>query len=380
MNRIAIVGDGPVGLASADQISRYFDELTTQLFFSNGPATHKAAAAFWTPFSSGTNVEYDALLSKETLKFYQELIDRGNQGTGVKIRLLKQFWLENSGTEDQLVPTWRNHNGLNFQRRPDGEDFLTLGEDPYRGRNDWKWRCECSYSTPVIRVPDFRRWYHEFLRTERNVEQVELTCPISQEDSRAWQQIKSFDPSVVVLAIGASTLYQNLWKASPKSILEFKKGVIAFVPSAPDQSEAVLLFEGGFFDTDSLYVVPHDDGYVIGGTISEVFGAHRYRKNAWTVSKLEKEGIRERARIFLPPTVKENLLHAGFWEDSNSIKWTAGVRPRLKGGPIIARSALAEEKLEVPCLVHFGHGGSGFTFCHDTAKSLCNEIRKLTGG
>ena len=226
-------------------------------------------------------------------------------------------------------------------------------------------------------MPDFQRWYREFLRTERNVEQVELAGPISQEDSRAWEQIKSFAPSVVVLAIGASTLYQNLWTASPKSILEFKKGVVAFVPSAPDKSEAVLLFEGGFFNNDSLYVVPHDDGYVVGGTITDILGAHRYRKNAWAVSELEKEGIRERAQIFLPPPIRENLRRARFWEESSSINWTAGVRPRLKGGPIIARSVLAEEKLEVPCLVHFGHGGSGFTFCQDTAKSLCDEIDDL---
>jgi len=68
---------------------------------------------------------------------------------------------------------------------------------------------------------------------------------------------------------------------------------------------------------------------------------------------------------------------------NEQITWMAGVRPKLRNGPIVVESDVLSDFISSPStpyktlvFLHYGHGGSGFTMCHDSAEQVVNELGK----
>ena len=375
MKNIAVIGSGPVGLATADTISRdssinVFLVSTTERV----PETFHAAAAFWTPFSSGVDPAMELKLSRLTLDFYNDLRNVDSGKHGIIWRRLEQYWLKNRC----IVPDWKEFELLDFNLADESMPFTSNGQR--------EWRLEFSYNAPVIEVAQFRSWYKERILSRDNVESFEMSPIISRFEGVAGKQLerliqqKSIDG--VVLCLGAATVYLDLYDVehlNPDAIA-FRKGVVGFVPAKPMVNEPVILFEGGLFDVDALYVVPHENGYIVGGTISPA--EEEYRSEDWQVSEGEISGIKARADFFLDADCKNRLSGAGFWNETAGVDWRVGVRPVLKDkGPYVAEAQSLSQKFtrssgtDVKFYTHFGHGGSGFTFCHDTAQMCVEKLR-----
>ena len=163
MKTIAVVGTGPVGLATVDMLSRDSDVQVIMVDTSEGvPATFKAAAAFWTPFSSGVDPATELELSKLTLDFYENLRDAPGEQHGIIWRRLEQYWLKTHC----IVPDWRVFESLDFD--------LADEDQPYSKSGDREWRLEFSYNAPVINVTKFRDWYQKQLISRENVETFKI--------------------------------------------------------------------------------------------------------------------------------------------------------------------------------------------------------------
>lgn len=378
MKTIAVIGTGPVGLATADILSLNSNETRVILCSppeKEVPETYQAAAAFWTPFSSGVGIDRELDLSQKTLEFY-ERFRKDERQSGVLWRPIEQHWL----SPHLVMPAWENLPPLNFERCGKGVRK--------RSFDNLKVRKEFCYETPVINVPIFRKWYIDHLSERLNVD-LETIRPIrfgfqGTELEEITPLIRKYEISSVVLCLGASTVYQNLFNPAtltPANIT-FRKGVVIRLDATPRDDEPVILFEGGMFDSQALYVVPHRDCYIVGGTISVASDA--YTETDWKVNDEELAGILDRAETFLPKRCLNKLAKVGLLEATKS-DCRVGVRPMLNGkGPHtesnLHLSQLFSDAVHSPITVysHFGHGGSGFTFCHDTAR-ICEERLRNDG-
>ena len=389
MGTIAVVGAGPVGLATADQLSRANATVLLICPRAAGSAesssvmrqTWPAALAFWTPFSSGLSADEEEIQSRESLEFYQPFKDLHDEEAGVRWRTVEHYWQEGTCR----VPAWTSHHQLDFRPHPHGPEFFDHANAPFR------WRCEYRYTAPVIDVDRFLRWYLEVIASRPSVRVVRswnypLCREMESDDNarRAWQQLLN-DENVasIVLCTGAGTVYQQLCddQVIAPNTVAFKKGVVARISADVDPEEHALLYHGGTFDRDALCYVPHQRCIVLGGIVHDA--ARFDRPTDWQVLPAERDGILRRADMFLPRQQREKLAAAGLWDPTRSsdIQWRAGVRPMLEGcGPQVADasemsqrlSALLDRKVEI--ITHFGHGGSGFTLSHHTARVAAARV------
>lgn len=387
MSKIAVIGAGPVGLATADQLSKAGKEVVLVCPRGNVTQpggripireTYQAAAAFWTPFSSGLSSAEEMNLSSVTLDFYKRLRDETVPTTGVVWRIIEQYWQEGNLVG---LPAWRALKDIHFQPTPYGDAYL----GPVAGI---RWRCEFSYSAPVVDVDVFRAWYLGELETRANVKvQRDWIYPLASDDSgerkqsgdQAWAKlISDEDISTLVVCTGSGSSYFGMADTLrlPAGTITFKKGIVAHIPASPEPSERVLDYEGSFFESKTLYLVPHHKGYVLGGTVESA--SPTYHDADWQATDEEKNGVLERAEKFLPDSHKEKLAAAGLW--SKPMEWRVGVRPKLSSGPrfevapTLARQLGTRFGRPLSAFMHFGHGGSGFTFCQDTASKIVAQI------
>lgn len=388
-----MVGAGPVGLATADQLAQAGHEvlIVSPRAHAAGDArqmpvrrTHPAALAFWTPFSSGLSPVQEKRLSQRTLEFYRG-IDAGDDACGVKWRAVEHYWP--AGT--CRTPEWVRLPGLDYQPLPYGSDYISFPEVGCRVR------CEYRYRAPVIDVDRFCRWRLAELESRENIELLQdWPTPLvgvvdDQHDAdanSAWTQL--FEEQrihAVVLCTGVGAVYDQHSDAErlPPGRVAFKKGVVARVQATVDPEERAVLFHGGMFDVEALCFVPHQSGYVVGGTVYPA--AAENRAVDWQVQEAEKAGIRERAAAFLPDDCREKLAASEFWADDPTpgVEWRAGVRPMLAdSGPMVAEAGQLSRQFglalgrPLPTIVHFGHGGSGFTTCDDTAVWAVEQVAR----
>ena len=369
MIHIGIIGGGPVGLATAEALLERFSgkeaKITLLECSVETRATFKAAAAFWTPFCTGTNEDVSAELSLDSLEYYLGVVNNPGyepKDTGLVVRKLEMHFLENT---IKNIPCWAMRRRLETQTRPNGDDYINhnINDNAFgTGRT----RCEFSYKTPVICVDKFVPWLKSRLESiGLKVKQVD--CAFSQASNKAWEQATQ-EQDILVWCMGAQTIETGITGPDypHEGAYQPKKGVVAHIPKMPKPDDPVVLFEGGRFDSHTLYMVPTVDNFVLGGTVFSV--DINAGDNAWTSTQDEIEGILSRAEIFLPGFYKEVVREYKERLESNPGMWRVGVRPMLSAGPIYRQSP--KKLLGKQSFLHYGHGGSGFTFCHFTAKKI----------
>lgn len=396
MNRqdihIGVIGIGPVGLATADRLRRegYRVSLinSTQRVRSSFPA----AAAFWTPFASGMTSTQEQQRSHLTLRFYREILqDPGyhSETTGIVNRQIEMRYLRDTCSH---VPEWSRFTELNFKKLPNTPftAFYTGGFSSLIGifpNNRAEIRTEFKYETPSIQVDTFINWYYNRLINDRGVNSLHAThpfvgpnSPIAPASRQYWTRlIKENGIDHLIVCAGTSAVLSKLVSQDYPETDSFRplKGVVAHIGIKPSSNCNIVLFEGGFFDTDTLYLVPLVDRYVLGGTVHAV--GIEDREDNWLVTSDEKRAIIERAQCFLPRKYIKVLESAGLMGDplNDSIKWVAGVRPKLINGPVAMESEVLSKFISSPVndhgplvFLHYGHGGSGFTMCHDSADQM----------
>src|SRR5262249_43345780 len=124
MDTVIVVGAGPVGLATADQLADAGKQVVLVSPAADSstpprvpplPETFRAAAAFWTPFASGVSHQREAELCQRTLEFYRRFSNDRSQQTGVRWRTIEQLWIK-----EQLIaiPAWLALEGLAYRRLP----------------------------------------------------------------------------------------------------------------------------------------------------------------------------------------------------------------------------------------------------------------------
>lgn len=397
MGKIGVVGAGPIGLSTADQLSRRGFEVV--VFGLQDSAifrpTYPAAAAFWTPFCSGLDSARESLLSRASLEFYRDLrdsmgVEECAHTAGVIWRRIEQHFL----SDHLVLPEWSSLN-IGFVRARRDLKPTEHNLKPYprlvqsMGSSVVKTRREFSYFAPVIQVDRFISWYRRSL-VEKGVRLVDHSipfvgpyCQVANRESalRDWRAlIKSESLDGLVICTGCGAIYGGAVSADHPTAGAFspRKGVIATISTKPAPEDRVILFEGGAFEREALYMVPQIERFVLGGTVYPA--GITLRDDDWTVTVEEKEGIMERAMCFLPSRYRAILRSA---VRSRAIEWRAGVRPVLANvGPVVEFSEVLTEfvasgSLRPPVYLHFGHGGSGFTLLQDTAIRLATLVEEL---
>jgi glycine/D-amino acid oxidase-like deaminating enzyme len=380
MKKIGIIGAGPVGLAAAETLTNAGIDVCVFDVGNQGRATYRAAAAFWTPFSSGVDDASASQQSKITLEHFQKLANsttNRSSVSGVEERQLEMNFLK--GTFG-LRPEWSKIPSL-------GTIYANLG-DPYLGRKltpvlkqagfppNCQFRCEMTYRTPVVCVDIFIPWLKNQL-SSNGVSFVPAEQALdfgSVESVNYWQQlINTAGVSTLVFCLGVETIAARFPLQSFRELNTFtpKKGIVAHVRHEPKAEDSIVLFEGGIFDTETLYLVPAVDRYILGGIVHTV--GKPLCADDWVPSSKEKQGVLARAMAFLPEKY-HHLIESELGTPENlkpNSEWRAGVRPVFAGGPLIGR--FKETLFDREALYCFGHGGSGFTFCFDSAETLLEK-------
>jgi glycine/D-amino acid oxidase-like deaminating enzyme len=388
---IGVVGAGPVGLALADAASTrgypvtlIEPDLTT---LASDAAlvcrpTHPAAAAFWTPFCSGVTPEMEAALSVKSLEFYHRILHE-HKPPGLAIRRLQQHFVANT----VVFPAWSRLPQLKFRKNSkkcphvahEVQDFPTILQRV--GTEQVRTRLEFSYSAPVVQVDRFLAWYRDYILQRPGVQLATapggMVGPSNVAGGAQWRTfLANHRIDRLVLCTGVGTFFGGV-VSQDGEYFSPRKGVVAHLPVRPQKDSPVLLYEGGFFDVDTLYMVPLEDRYLLGGTVHAV--SIDANPNSWEVTEGEKTAVLERARCFLPQRYQSLVpdVHAP------EIKWLAGVRPVLQNcGPLVGRSQILTQFLTSPAqelevFLNCGHGGSGFTFFQDTAAEVMDQIEGL---
>lgn len=383
---ILVVGDGPVGLSTADtlanagrQVVLAIPEAPTTDHTDDMPRTWRAAAAFWTPFSSGVGPQLQAEYCRRSLDYYSDLSSQERRDAGVCFRPVAEYWVKG---EAEPYP-WREFPGL--------ETSQASPSDPYEYAEslDVHYRCEYRYRAPVIDVQQFRRWNIERLKRHSKVEVVTFKHPFEGGDLGTWSPgaatewaeiLRDADADRAVFCLGVSTVYRELSDegALNPDIITFRKGVVAKVRAEVMPDDQVVLFEGRVFDADPLYCIPNTHGFVLGATITPA--GHSFDPRDWRANDEEINAIRSRAEQLLPQGDQKQRLMSAL-ENTDRVEWTTGVRPMLQGrGPVWSESrklstAIAElSGSGSRAYVHFGHGGSGYSFSRETAHRLAELL------
>ena len=394
-----MVGTGPVGFATADRLRRakYQVSLINSKTTLGVRRTFPAAAAFWTPFASGMTPKDEQNRSELTLNFYHDILEDPGysmEETGIVNRQLDMHFLKDTLSH---TPDWSKFPKLKFQRLKKAPysifDIAKFPELKRVLRGSAEVRAEFRYETPTIQVDRFMNWYSKRLQNELHVNVIDVSFPFvgpnslkSHEWLEQWRKL-IFDHQInhLVVCVGSNTVFGDLISPHYPSEDSFNplKGVVAHLEIRPTKQCSTILFEGGFFDTDTLYLVPLIDRYVLGGTVHSV--GRRDDESSWQVQEAEKKGIIERAQCFLPKKHKNLLQKSGLFDSpmNEQITWMAGVRPKLRNGPIVMESDVLSDFISSPkapdktlVFLHYGHGGSGFTMCHDSAEQVVNELGK----
>ncbi len=407
---VGVVGTGPVGLATAHRLAREGFRVT---LFAMGAAnvtrpdglkvreTYHAAAAFWTPFCSGLNPAEERATSSLTLDFYRSILEHPEwygtaETTGLALRTIQQHFLKHTLAN---LPEWRHLTPLQFRpskrkrfrlfhRLPAGSHSEGESSQP------WRTRCEFSYKAPVIQVDLFVPWYRRLVTKSQNVSTFEAAHPMLGPRSshpcveacrNYWRDLLSEHRiEHVVVCTGSGTVFNGLVSPNSPQNESFQpmKGVVAHLKIRPKRIAPVVLFEGGVFDRDTLYVVPLVSRYLLGGTVHPV--SQTDSDSSWQVKDGEKRDVVDRAMCFLPSCYRRVIEKSGLASNplSSEIEWRVGVRPMLGNhGPVVQFSPELTEYFspsnhpsKTDVYVHYGHGGSGFTFCHDTAARVVEAI------
>jgi glycine/D-amino acid oxidase-like deaminating enzyme len=380
MKKIGIVGAGPVGLAVADVMLQNNLDCVVFDVHENGNATYRAAAAFWTPFSSGMHPKDATSHSEKTLEHYMNLANKGLEPkvTGIERRVLEMNFVR--GTFGRR-PEWINFPSLGttfanigdkFQKYPIGKVLMDYGYP-----NFFNIRCEIKYTTVVVCVDLYIPWKKTILQ-DKGCVFVSAGQTLEFDNKKSldyWNQLVSKqNVDELVFCMGIGTMSTGLPNDPFRNLDTFvpKKGIVAHIPVSPGSEEVIHLFEGGVFDTDTLYLVPAVDRFVLGGIVHTVGNPVKFAD--WAATSTEKIGVINRALTFLPPKYHEMIReHLG---DPGALKsnanWRTGVRPMFINGPLIGK--FNKELFSKQSYYCFGHGGSGFTFCYDSADRLFNNF------
>lgn len=386
MGNLAVIGSGPVGLAVADAaIQAGFR--TFMIDSRDCRSTHNAAAAFWTPFCSGLSDSDANKISSATLEFYYDTLSRiPNATCGLSVRKLKMY----HARDTFMNPAWLAKPRLRFRRPSIKNTNYPIPRNAFTTHyqaDSIEVSNVAEYETVVIEPFTFLPWYLNQL-VGRGLEVIDFALPV-RTTGDGYQQIESFvsqkEISVLVYCTGMFGLHEERFRNGLRigDSLDPQKGVIAFLKEQPAEEDQILLYEGGPFDKDPLYWVPQVNRIALGGTVHSV--ALDFSEDSWEVSAREKLQILTRAFCFLPPSHKSILKRFGLNEDPNkcleneNVTWVAGVRPLNNGGPIIKKSEFLTDicttgSHRTDVYVCTGHGGSGFTLCQDSAKTVLDLI------
>jgi glycine/D-amino acid oxidase-like deaminating enzyme len=380
MKTIGIIGAGPVGLAVADVMLQKNLRCVVFDVGDIGNATYRAAAAFWTPFSCGLHDRDAASYSEKTLEHYMNIANQNldRNVTGVEKRVLEMNYVR--GTFGRR-PEWSRFPSLGTTFANIGDQFrkYPIGEDlkGYGYPDSFNIRCEMTYTSAVVCVDLYIPWKKSVLKKNGcDFVLADQTLEFHKQKSLSyWNKIISEkDIDQLVFCMGTCTMNAGLPKDPFKNLDTFvpKKGIVAHIPLTPDSDEKILLFEGGVFETDTLYLVPAVNRFVLGGIVHTV--GHPVKDKDWSATSIEKTGVINRALTFLPQKyhamIRNTLGEPGALKTDAT--WRTGVRPMFINGPLIQR--FNEKLFGKTSYYCFGHGGSGFTFCYDSAEFLYNTF------
>jgi glycine/D-amino acid oxidase-like deaminating enzyme len=383
MEKIGVIGAGPIGLAVADVISNAGHTVNIFDVGKKGRATYRAAAAFWTPFSSGVDDISAANQSQRTLDHFKRQANRPDNDSntsGIEERDLEMHFLKGTfgrRPEWSLIPElhtqFANLRARFKTYRFDDDHNLVQAGFP----TTCETRCEMTYKTPVICVDK----YMPFAKTQLEAR----GCSIIAVDhllefgtvasTSFWSDLfRKHGVSKIVFCLGAETIAAKFPLESFGNLNSFspKKGIVAHIHQVPVKEDRVILFEGGIFDTETLYLVPAVDRFVLGGIVHTV--GKPLTESDWTALPSEKQDVLSRAMTFLPKKYQDLITKELGTPTHLNVKadWRAGVRPVFAGGPLIGK--FNEKLLGCPAFYCFGHGGSGFTFCYDSANTLLEDL------
>lgn len=342
--KVAVIGKGVIGLATALFLKE--KGVKVHLFYSpDRTRTSESAAAFWYPFAVDTTVDEEMELAFPTLQFYRE-----RPVSAVRIIRAHQYFDDSAGAMARTKTWWMKSKeyGVNF-RKISKRNLPKLDDEIGPIVEGW------GFDIPVIAVRPFLMWMEDRLREGSNpVEFCNETVP--KFDSLDDLQ---FDAIVNCAGIWATHLAND-------GRLTGKQGVVIDAPPTYSTNRLTFL-EHGKSAARPVYVVPHEDHCVLGGTIEPVMpnGAKLIEgdPHPWAPREIDLRRILERCRL-VEPKLRD-------WNPSlEELKRRARAAPRPVRDGVAPRVAF-DGNMHGRTIIHnYGHGGSGYTMFWGSAQRV----------
>lgn len=340
---VSVIGSGVIGLSVAVELAGRGYRVTIVSGQRASETTSAVAAAYWAPYWIG---DYDRGWAVATLTHLQSLA--GKPGTGTSVRTFREL-LTREGAEElkrelDEAYWWRDRPGINFRwehlNQPEIYDFPDLGRMEFVE--------QVCFETVVARMPDYLNFLEQtFLEYPNTRFEYRWIESLDDESARA-------DLVVNCTGWGAKLLCQDDPATREMRLLA---GHVVRVETAA-QRTAVSLHRGPF-KKRPLYIVPRDGSchdVICGGTAIEQNSIDPRQPFRFSIAD-ECDAIHRNCSVF-----------SSAISEGRRCESLVGLRP-------VRSSVRIECDAMRPTLFHcYGHGGSGLTLSHGSAKRLAELL------
>jgi D-amino-acid oxidase len=352
--RIAVIGSGVVGLATAVCLGRKGYDVRVVAAEGRFRPTSPVAGALWYPYAVNLSVDAERALAGSTFRFFVDEALKESERSGCRMVAGVEYF-DDTLDEASLPEPW-------WSRELPEADFRTLrGAEIPRDTGPLGRLCRgWHYRLPVVDMARFLPW----LRAKAAEAKVEF------DDNRTvsrFDDLHSDAQAIVNCAGGWAT------HLTRDEHLYGLQGVVVLVTGGV-AGDRLMFVERGACAGKPVYIIPHSSYAVLGGTAEQVTVDGEpwpTDDRLWSPDVGRVREIVARCAILRPQLAPMVDDFERLWQQGQ-IRARAGLRPRRRDrAPRIELGASGP----LPVVHNYGHGGSGITLCWGSALQVAEMIR-----
>jgi D-amino-acid oxidase len=351
--RIAVIGSGVVGLATAVCLGRKGYDVRVVAAERRFRPTSPVAGALWYPYAVNLSVDAERALAGSTFRFFLDEALSESRTSGCRMVEGVEYFDDTVDEASLMAPWWS-------REMPEAE-FRTLraaeihSDTGALGRLCRGWH----YRLPVVDMALFLAW----LRAKAVEAKVEFNdeLPVSRFD-----ELRSDVHAIVNCAGGWAT------HLTRDEHLYGLQGVVVHV-LGKDAGDRLMFVERGACAGKPVYIIPHPNFAVLGGTAEQVTADGEpwpTDERWWTPEPNRVREIVARCAILRPQLRRIVDGFEEMWAQGR-IHARAGLRPRRRDR---APRIELDTSGGIPIVHNYGHGGSGVTLCWGSALKVADIV------
>ncbi len=352
--RIGVIGSGVVGLATAVCLARRGYQVCVYSAPARYRPTSPVAGALWYPYAVNLSLEEERELAAPTFRFLAGEGVAEAVASGCRMVEGAEYFDETVDSRERRVAWWTT------ELPETGFRELTSDEIPASadalGPLRWGW----TYRLPVVDMGKFLAWLRG----------LAVKAGVKFVDDFSVSRFKDVDQSVQAIIHCAGGWATHLTRDVHLFGL---RGVVVHV-AARHISGRLLFVERGKSASRSVYIIPHPEFAVLGGTAEQATADGQPwpidDQRLWTPERETVAQIVERCAM-LEPGLKHVAENLDALLRSGEVRALAGLRPRRRDR---APRIEIERQSRVPVIHNYGHGGAGVTLCWGSALKVAKIL------